>query len=202
MTNRNIRRIKVLVWIAGLAPAVRLGFLALTGGLGANPIERITLATGSTTLVLLLATLSITPLRVVARQNWLARFRRLAGLFTFFYASLHFVTYVWLDQFFDVRAIIRDIGRRPFIAAGFTAFALMVPLAATSTAGAIRRLGGRRWQLLHRLVYISGVAAVVHFWWKVKADTREPAIYATVLALLLGFRLVWWVAHRRNSPRH
>jgi sulfoxide reductase heme-binding subunit YedZ len=201
MTNRNIRRIKAGVWVAGLAPAVRLLFLGLTGGLGANPIEYITLATGSATLVLLLVTLAITPLRVLTRQNWLIRLRRLAGLFAFFYATMHFITYIWLDQFFDFPAIVRDIERRPFITAGFAAFVLMVPLAATSTAGAIRRMGGRRWQLLHRLVYISGVAAIVHFWWKVKADIREPAVYAIVLALLLGFRLIRWLV-RKTTANH
>jgi len=200
MTRKTIAVAKTFIWVACLTPLLRLGWKGLTGGLGANPIEFITLSTGTWTLVFLLATLAITPLRRLSGQSWLIRFRRLVGLFAFFYGVLHFITYVWLDKFFDVQDMIKDVAKRPFITAGFLAFLLLVPLAATSTAGAIRWMGGRRWQLLHRLIYVSGVSAVVHFWWKVKADVRKPAIYAAVLGILLGLRLVFWIHARLSNP--
>lgn len=194
MSRKALAVVKIVLWFSCLIPAARLLVLGLTNGLGANPIEFITLSTGITTLVLILATLSVTPLRRLTRQNWLARLRRPLGLFAFFYAFLHFMTYIWLDKFFDFPEAIKDVAKRPFITAGFLAFVLMIPLAATSTAGAVRRLGGRNWQRLHRLTYLTGCAAVVHFWWKVKADHREPAIYALILAVLLFVRL-------RNLPQ-
>ena len=200
MTRKRIAVIKTFVWLACLTPVLRLGWKGLTGGLGANPIEFITLSTGTWTLVFLLATLAITPLRRLTGRSWLTRFRRLVGLFAFFYGVLHFITYIWLDKFFDVQDMIKDVAKRPFITAGFLAFLLLVPLAATSTAGAIRRMGGRRWQLLHRLIYVSGISAVVHFWWKVKADVRKPAIYAVVLGILLGLRIIFWVHARLSNP--
>ncbi len=200
MTRKRIAVAKTFIWVACLTPLLRLGWKGLTGGLGANPIEFITLSTGTWTLVFLLATLAITPLRRLSGQSWLIRFRRLVGLFSFFYGVLHFITYVWLDKFFDVQDMIKDVAKRPFITAGFLAFLLLVPLAATSTAGAIRWMGGRRWQLLHRLIYVSGISAVVHFWWKVKADVRKPAIYAAVLGILLGLRLVFWIHARLSNP--
>ena len=200
MTRKTIAIAKTFIWVACLTPLLRLGWKGLTGGLGANPIEFITLSTGTWTLVFLLATLAITPLRRLSGQSWLIRFRRLVGLFAFFYGVLHFITYVWLDKFFDVQDMIKDVAKRPFITAGFLAFLLLVPLAATSTAGAIRWMGGRRWQLLHRLIYVSGISAVVHFWWKVKADVRKPAIYAAVLGILLGLRLVFWIHARLSNP--
>lgn len=200
MTRKAIAVAKTFIWVACLTPLLRLGWKGLTGGLGANPIEFITLSTGTWTLVFLLATLAITPLRRLSGQSWLIRFRRLVGLFSFFHGVLHFITYVWLDKFFDVQDMIKDVAKRPFITAGFLAFLLLVPLAATSTAGAIRWMGGRRWQLLHRLIYVSGVSAVVHFWWKVKADVRKPAIYAAVLGILLGLRLVFWIHARLSNP--
>ena len=200
MTRKAIAVAKTFIWVACLTPLLRLGWKGLTGGLGANPIEFITLSTGTWTLVFLLATLAITPLRRLSGQSWLIRFRRLVGLFSFFYGVLHFITYLWLDKFFDVQDMIKDVAKRPFITAGFLAFLLLVPLAATSTAGAIRWMGGRRWQLLHRLIYVSGISAVVHFWWKVKADVRKPAIYAAVLGILLGLRLVFWIYARLSNP--
>ena len=200
MTRKEIAIVKTVVWAACLVPLLRLGWRGLIGGLGANPIEFITLSTGTWTLVLLLATLAVTPLRRLTGQSWLIRLRRLVGLFAFFYGVLHFITYIWLDKFFDVPDMIKDVMKRPFITAGFLAFLLLIPLAFTSTTGAIRRMGGRRWQLLHRLIYLSGVAAVIHFWWKVKADVREPAIYATILALLLCMRLVFWIRARMRRP--
>ncbi|HYK92078.1 MAG TPA: protein-methionine-sulfoxide reductase heme-binding subunit MsrQ, partial [Acidobacteriota bacterium] len=193
MRKERIILIKSVIWVVCLAPLLRLGYKALTGGLTANPIEFITLSTGTWTLVFVMATLGITPLRQFTGQNWLIKLRRLIGLHAFFYGLLHFVTYIWLDKFFDLRDMAHDVLKRPFITAGFFAFVLMVPLAATSTAGAIRRLGGRKWQLLHRLIYLTGLAGVVHFWWKVKADTRQPEIYAIVLAILMGCRISSWL---------
>ena len=187
------------MWVLCLMPLVRLGWRGFHDELGANPIEFITLSTGTWTLVFLLSTLAITPLRKLTGLTWLIRFRRLIGLFAFFYAALHFTTYIWLDKFFDFPAMVKDVAKRPFITAGFTAFLLLIPLAATSTAGSIRRLGGRNWQWLHRLIYVSATSAVVHFWWKVKADTRQPAIYASILAVLLGCRIIMKVKGPRSK---
>jgi methionine sulfoxide reductase heme-binding subunit len=190
--------LKSLVWIVCLLPFARLlwrgynEFRGIDPDLGANPIEFITLSTGTWTLVFLLASLAITPLRRLTGWNSLIKFRRLLGLFAFFYVCLHFSIYIVLDRQLDVSTIWEDVAKRPFITVGFLAFVLLVPLAVTSTTGWIRRLGGKRWNRLHKLVYISGAAGVVHFWWKVKSDIREPAIFAAVLALLLGFRIVWW----------
>ena len=199
MQRRKIILAKVFIWAACLAPLGRLGYKALTGGLTANPIEFITLSTGTWALVFVMATLSITPLRQFTGQNWLIKLRRPIGLFAFFYGFLHFTTYVWLDKFFDLHDMVRDVLKRPFITAGFFAFVLMIPLAVTSTAWAIRKMGGRNWQMLHRLIYLTGIAAVIHFWWKVKADTRQPAIFALVLTVLLGCRIINWVIRRQTS---
>jgi methionine sulfoxide reductase heme-binding subunit len=198
VTKRKILILKCTVWAACLAPLGRLIYRGLTGHLTANPIEFITLSTGTWALVFLLASLSVTPLRKLTGLSWLIKFRRLIGQFSFFYACLHFTTYVWLDKFFNLSDMIKDVVKRPYITAGFFAFLTLVPLAATSTAWAIRRVGGRNWQLLHRLVYLSATAAVVHFWWKVKADTRQPMIYASVLCVLLLFRVVTWGASLRS----
>jgi len=189
VNRKSLVILKTVLWMACLAPVCRLLFKGLTSGLGANPIEFITLSTGTWTLVLILATLSITPLRRFTHQNWLIKLRRPIGLFAFFYACLHFTTYIWLDKFFDLPEMIKDVAKRPFITAGFLAFVLMIPLTATSTGGAVRRLGGRYWQLLHRLIYISAAAAVVHFWWKVKADHLLPSIYGLIFILFMLLRL-------------
>ena len=182
-------------WLALLCvlPLLRLLALGVSGGLGANPIEFITRSTGTWTLVGLLVTLSITPLRRLTGRADLVRFRRMLGLFAFFYACLHFVTYIWLDQFFDAAAIARDIVKRPFITVGFTAFVLLIPLAATSTHAMMHRLG-RRWQQLHRLIYPIAMLGVIHFLWLVKKDLTEPLIFGAVLALLLLLRLPWGVS--------
>jgi sulfoxide reductase heme-binding subunit YedZ len=194
-----IVRIKVAVFLAALLPAARLAWKAYEGTLGANPIEFITLSTGEWTLIFLMATLAVTPLRRITGVHALIRFRRMLGLFAFFYASLHFSIWIVLDQFFDWDAMLKDVAKRPFITAGFTAFVLLLPLALTSTQWAIRKMGGRRWQMLHRLIYVAATAAIIHFWWKVKADTREPAIYATILGLLLAARVVLWLRGRAAS---
>lgn len=188
----NVRRLKPFVFAACLIPAGVLIYQGLTDGLGANPIEHITRATGEWTLRFLLITLAVTPVRHLLKRPELIRFRRMLGLFAFFYACLHFLTYIWLDQFFDWDSITRDLRKRPFITAGFAAFVMMAPLAMTSTAGWIRRLGGSQWRMLHRLIYISAAAGVVHFWWLVKSDIREPLAYGLVLLGLLGYRV--WVA--------
>jgi sulfoxide reductase heme-binding subunit YedZ len=170
--------------------------------LGANPIEVITHATGDWTLRFLLITLAITPVRQLTGQLWLIRFRRMFGLFAFFYASLHLTTYVWLDQFFDVHSMAKDIAKRPFITVGFTAFCLLVPLAVTSTRKMIQRLGGRTWQRLHRLIYLAATAGVIHFLWLVKKDKTRPIEYAVVLGILLGYRVIVWAYPRlRTRPK-
>lgn len=188
---------KVALFFVCLIPLGRLVWLAFSGGLGANPIEFITRSTGTWTLVLLLVTLSITPLRRLTGYKALIRVRRMLGLFAFFYVCLHFTTYFWLDQFFDWAAILKDIKKRPFITVGFASFVLLIPLALTSTNAMMRRLG-RRWQQLHRLAYLIGIGGVVHYWWLVKKDITQPALYALVLALLLGFRLTVWLQARKR----
>ena len=188
-----LRKPKAWIALLCLLPLMRLIVLGVNGGLGANPIEFITRSTGTWTLVGLLVTLSVTPLRQLSGRAGLIRYRRMLGLFTFFYACLHFVTYLWLDQFFDPAAIARDIVKRPFITVGFTAFVLLIPLAASSNHAMMRRLG-RRWQLLHRLIYLIAVLGVIHYLWLVKKDLTEPLIYGGILALLLAVRLPWGVA--------
>jgi sulfoxide reductase heme-binding subunit YedZ len=182
------RDYKPALFVLCLLPLARLVWLGSTHGLGANPIQFITWSTGTWTLVGLMLTLAITPLRRITGWNTLLRYRRMLGLFAFFYASLHFVTYIWLDQFFDLNGIARDIVKRPFITVGFAAFVLLLPLAWTSTNAMMRRLG-RRWQQLHRLVYLVGLLAVLHYFWLVKKDLTQPLIYGAVLLVLMAFRL-------------
>ncbi len=181
--------LKIAAFGACLIPFGQLLYNAYRGDLGANPIETITRFTGSWTLIFLLMTLSATPLRRLTGWNDLIKFRRMLGLFAFFYALLHFSTFLVLDHFFDFDRIAKDILKRPYVTVGFTGFVLMIPLAITSTANMIRRLG-KRWQQLHRLVYLVGIAGVTHFYWLVKSDIRRPAQYGAVLAVLLGYRLV------------
>ncbi len=196
----NLRHAKVACFFGALLPPISLGWQAFHGGLGANPIEIITHSTGQWTLIFLLLTLSITPLRRITRQYWLIGLRRMIGLFAFFYATLHFTTYIWLDKFFDTHEIVKDIYKRPFITVGFAAFTLLVPLALTSTTWSIRKLGGKNWQRLHRLIYVSAILGVIHFIWLVKADKRQPYAYGFGLAVLLGYRVWMWVASRREGP--
>ena len=196
-----MRRVKPLVFLACLAPLGWLVLRATQHDLGPNPIEFITHATGDWTIRFLVITLAVTPLRRVLSLPQLIAFRRMLGLFAFFYGSLHFLTYVWFDKFFDVHEMVKDVARRPFITAGFTALMLMVPLAVTSTTEWIRRLGGRRWQALHRLIYASGIAAVVHYVWLVKSDLRQPLLYGTLVAVLLGYRVVVALKKRAASRR-
>lgn len=190
----QLRWLKIGVFVLACYPLLRLIFLGVTDGLGTNPIEFITRSTGTWTLVGLMLTLTVTPLRQLSGWNSLLRVRRMLGLFSFFYACLHFITYIWLDQFFDFAAIIKDVYKRPFITVGFSAFVLLIPLALTSSNNMIRRLGARRWQLLHRLVYVIAILGVLHYAWLVKKDLTQPLIYAAVLTVLLG----WRVLHRRR----
>jgi sulfoxide reductase heme-binding subunit YedZ len=194
-------RIKAPVFVLCLCPLFLLGWRALHNGLGANPIEYITHFTGDWTLQFLVITLAITPLRKLLHLPDLIRFRRMLGLFAFFYGSLHFLTYIWLDKFFDLSEIGKDVVKRPFITAGFLGFVLLVPLAITSTRGWIRRLGGARWQMLHRLVYVSAVAGVVHYYWLVKSDVRWPLAYAAAVGVLLLYRIVVKLRQSSNAGR-
>ena len=201
-----IRRFKPVVFLACLIPLALLVWKAYSHALGANPIEVITHATGDWTLRFLLITLAITPIRKLTGRLWLIRYRRMFGLFAFFYGTLHFLTYIWLDKLFDVHEMLHDIAKRKFITVGFTGFVLLIPLALTSTTGWIRRLGGKRWQALHRLIYFSAIAGVIHYWWLVKADVHLPLEYGAILAVLLGYRIVAWarpkqVARRAKSLR-
>lgn len=187
------RILKPLVFLTALLPVALLAYRGFMSDLGANPIEEITHQTGWWTLTFLLITLSVTPLRKLTKQYWLIQYRRMLGLFAFFYGTLHLMTYLWLDQFFDFSAILKDVYKRPFITAGFTAFVLMVPLAMTSTKWAIRKMG-KRWQALHRLIYFSALAGVIHFIWLVKKDIREPLIYLAIFAGLMLYRFGTWIA--------
>ena len=195
----QIKWIKVAVFLACLVPLGHLVWQGFRNKLGANPVEFITHSTGWWALALILITLSVTPLRRIAGQPWLLRVRRMLGLFAFFYASLHFITYIWLDQAFDLKDIIKDIGKRPFIMLGFAAFVLLIPLAATSTNKMVKRMGAKRWQWLHRLIYVLSALGVTHFWWLVKKDTTEPFIFAVLLAALLIIRLLYLLRQQRQA---
>ena len=199
LREKLIRTLKLLAFLSCLGPAAVLVWKGYHDRLGANPVDVITRTTGRWTLIFLLLTLSITPVRKLSRLPWLIRFRRMLGLFAFFYGSLHLMTYVWLDKFFDFPLMLHDIAKRRFITAGMTAWALMLPLALTSTSGWIRRLGGKRWQRLHRLIYFSAAAGVIHFIWLVKADLRAPLTYGAILAALLLFRIAAWTIAKLRS---
>jgi len=215
LNDRTVRFVlKPLVFVAALGPVAWLVWAAATGNLSANPLSDLTNETGVWTLRFLCITLAITPLRRLTGWNALIRFRRMAGLFAFFYGTLHFLTYAIVDRFAGLdfpdgivalstvrnlaHSVAEDIGKRPFITLGFSAWTLMVPLAVTSTAGMIRRLGGKRWNRLHRLVYVSATLGVVHYWWLVKADVSRPETYAAIVATLLIFRVAWARRHDRR----
>lgn len=194
------RYFKPVIFLACLVPVGLLAWRGFHSELGANPIETITHTTGDWTLRFLLITLTVTPLRRLTRQYWLINFRRMFGLYAFFYGTLHLMTYVWLDKFFDIHEMLKDIAKRKFITAGMVAFVLMIPLAVTSTKWAIRKLG-KRWQKLHRLIYFSAAAGVIHYIWLVKADLKKPLEYATVLGALLLYRVVAWLSSNSKSSR-
>jgi sulfoxide reductase heme-binding subunit YedZ len=198
---RTFARLRAALFVTALLPLARLFYLGAAGGLGANPVETVIRSLGTWTLMALVVTLSITPLRLATGWAWPMRLRRMFGLFTFFYAVLHLAAYLWLDQWFDLAAIWKDVLKRPYVTAGFAAMLLLVPLAATSSNGWVRRLGGRNWQRLHRLVYAVAALAVLHFWWQkaAKNDVGEPFVYALVIALLLGVRVLRWARRRYGS---
>jgi methionine sulfoxide reductase heme-binding subunit len=190
---------KVAVFLLCLIPLGDLVWRSLKRELGANPVEFVQHATGDWTLRFIVFTLCITPFRKLTKLPDLIRFRRMLGLFAFFYAGLHFLTYLGPDQSFDLSGMWKDVAKRPFITVGFTAFILLIPLAITSTAGWIRRLGGKRWQALHRSIYFAAVFGVIHYYWLVKSDVRKPLFYGTLVGILLLWRLVDWFARRRSA---
>jgi sulfoxide reductase heme-binding subunit YedZ len=198
--RRQLATIKAAVFALCLVPFAHLVWGVAYDALGANPVEAVTHSTGWWTLFLLCATLGVTPLRRATGANWLLKLRRMLGLYAFFYVTLHFLTYVWLDQWFDLAAIAANVLKRPYITVGFTAFLLLIPLAATSTDAMQRRLG-RNWQRVHRFIYLIAAFGVVHFWWLVKRDITQPAIFALVLSGLLGVRL-YWSLRRRAGAAH
>ncbi len=191
-TPRQLVAIKAVLFVLALVPFARMVWLTVTGQL-VEPLEFITRGTGDWVLYFLCITLAITPLRRLSTWNWLIKLRRMAGLFAFFYACLHFLTFLWFDHFFDLAAMWKDVLKRPFITVGFIAFVLLIPLAVTSTNAMVRRLGGKRWQWLHRLVYLIAPLGILHFWWMKagKQDFTQPIIFGLVVALLLGVRLYW-----------
>jgi methionine sulfoxide reductase heme-binding subunit len=194
--------LKIAVWIACLWPAGILAYGAFTNDLGPDPTARITFATGATTLNLLAITLAITPVRrLIPALGWLVRFRRLLGLFAFFYATLHLLTYIALYANFDIHAMLADVTKRRFITAGMLAYLLLLPLALTSTNWAIRQLGGKRWNRLHKLIYLAAVCGVIHYWWQVKPGVLAPLSITIIIGALLVLRPVLdWVQKRRTRP--
>jgi len=189
---KQVFAIKAAVFVLGLLPFARMVWLAVTGAL-VEPLQFITWGTGDWTLYCICLTLAVTPLRRLTGWNWLIKLRREVGLFAFFYALLHFTTFLWFDHFFDLAEMWKDVLKRPFITVGFIAFVLIIPLAVTSTNGMIRRLGGKRWQWLHRLIYVVAPLGILHFWWMKagKHDLNKPMLFALIVALLLGMRIYW-----------
>jgi sulfoxide reductase heme-binding subunit YedZ len=201
MSKRTLVALKILVWILCLAPIAIWTYQGFHAQLGANPVDRIQNKTGLVTIRLLMLTLAVTPLRRLTGWNWTIRFRRLLGLFTFFYGFIHQLVYSVADHQLDIAEIVKDVTKRPFILLGMLGFLAMIPLAITSTAGWIRRLGGRDWNRLHKLIYFTGVMGVIHFWLRVKKDHSEPALYVSILVALLGLRLLFWVRSRPKSAQ-
>lgn len=193
LSSKQLTIIKGLLFALALLPFGRLFLFAFTDQLGANPIEFITRNTGDWTLYFLCITLAVTPLRRLSKWNWLIKLRRMIGLFAFFYATLHFTTFLWFDHFFDVSEMLKDVIKRPFITVGFAAFVLLIPLAITSTNGMVKRLGGKRWQWLHRLIYVVASLGILHYWWMKagKHDFEQPIIFGVIVAVLLLMRVFW-----------
>jgi sulfoxide reductase heme-binding subunit YedZ len=200
---RQFKALKTALFVLALLPFVRLVLYTFTDRLGANPIEFITRNTGDWTLYFLCMTLAVTPLRRLSKWNWLIRLRRMLGLFAFFYAVLHFTTFLWFDHFFDINEMLKDVVKRPFITVGFTAFLLLIPLAVTSTNGMVKRLGAKRWQWLHRAIYLIAPLGILHFWWMKagKHDFAQPILFGSIVALLLLARVYWRVVLPRTK-RH
>jgi sulfoxide reductase heme-binding subunit YedZ len=199
-TPRQLTWLKVAVFALALLPFARMAWLTAAGEL-VEPLEFITHGTGDWTLYFLCITLAVTPLRRLTGANWLIKLRRMLGLFAFFYAALHFTTFIWFDHFFDLAAIWKDVLKRPFITVGFIAFVLLVPLAVTSTNAMARRLGGKRWQALHRTIYLIAPLAILHFWWMKagKHNFAQPILFGAIVALLLGLRLYWNFARAHRA---
>ena len=199
---RQAGLIKGAIFLLALVPLARMVYLTLTGQL-VEPLEFITRGTGDWTLYFLCFTLAVTPLRRLSKWNWLVKLRRMLGLYMFFYGLLHFMTFLWFDHFFDLQQMWKDVLKRPFITVGFTAFVLLIPLAATSTNAMVKRLGGKRWQWLHRLVYVIAPLAILHFWWMKagKHDLILPKIYGAIMVALLGWRLIVWLRDRKLKTR-
>lgn len=202
-TPKQFKGIKAAIFLLALVPLARMVWLTVSGQL-VEPLEFITHGTGSWTLYFLCITLTVTPLRRLTRMNWLIKLRRMFGLYTFFYAFLHFTTFLWFDHFFDLAEMFRDVAKRPFILVGFTAFVLLIPLAATSTNAMIKRLGSKRWIWLHRLIYVIAPLAILHFWWMRagKSNFTEPFIFGVIVAVLLGARVYWsWAGAKSKAAQ-
>lgn len=198
---KQLKGIKAAIFLLALVPLARMVWLTVSGQL-VEPLEFITRGTGDWTLYFLCITLTVTPLRRLSKMNWLVKLRRMFGLYAFFYAFLHFMTFFWFDHFFDVAEMFRDVAKRPFILVGFTAFVLLIPLAATSTNAMIKRLGSKRWIWLHRLIYLIAPLGILHFWWMRagKSNFTEPFIFGVIVAVLLGARVYWrWAGAKSKA---
>jgi len=200
-SQKQFRILKTMLFVSALLPFVRLAVFAFTDQLGANPIEFITRSSGDWTLYFICITLAVTPLRRLTTWNWLIKLRRMLGLFAFFYAALHFTTFFWFDHFFDVAEMLKDVYKRPFITVGFIAFVLLIPLAATSTNGMIKRLGGKRWQWLHRTVYLTAMLGILHFWWMRagKHNFEKPILFGAIVGVLLLLRVYWYFKQQHSA---
>jgi len=202
LSNKQVGWVKALVFVLALLPFARLVWGTASGAF-TDPLAAITQGSGEWALYFLCITLGVTPLRRLSGWNWLLKLRRMIGLFTFFYALVHFIAFLWFDHFFDVAEMFKDVIKRPFILVGFIAFILLIPLAATSTNGMIKRLGGKRWQWLHRLIYLIAPLAILHFWWMKagKNDFAQPILFGLIVAVLLGLRVVWSRTKARAAAR-
>ena len=202
LSNKQVGWVKAAIFVLGLLPFARLVWGTASGSF-TDPLAAITQGSGEWALYFLCITLAVTPLRRFTGWNWVVRLRRMLGLFTFFYALVHFIAFLWFDHFFDVAEMLRDVVKRPFILVGFIAFVLLIPLAATSTNGMIKRLGGKRWQWLHRLIYLIAPLAILHFWWMKagKNDFAQPILFGVIVAVLLGLRVVWSRTKARAAAR-
>ncbi len=201
-TPKQLTAIKALVFVLALLPFLRMAWL-VARGVPVEPLEFLTRGTGDWTLYFLCITLAVTPLRRLSGWNWVIKLRRMLGLYAFFYALLHFVTFFWFDHFFDIAEMLKDVVKRPFITVGFIAFVLLIPLAVTSTNAMVRRLGGKRWLWLHRLVYLIAPLGILHFWWMKagKNDFQEPIIFGAIVALLLAMRVYWSYVKKTEAAR-
>jgi sulfoxide reductase heme-binding subunit YedZ len=198
MKPDDAKFIKLIIFVNSLVPVALLAWDAARKHLGANPLEYVTRTTGMLTLIFLLLSLAVTPLRKITGWNWLGMNRRVLGLYAFFYGALHFITYIWFDRFFNFKSALGDVAQRPFIAVGFASFLIMIPLALTSTNKMVKRLGGKRWNRLHKAVYLAGILGALHYYMLVKSDATLPLAFAFVLALLLGYRI--FAANRSAKP--